>query len=246
MRISPFFSSRPWAGTRMQSLFPAAPQGTGEAWLLSTLEGGESTVNGKNLSDVLGKRLTCLVKVIDTQAPLSVQVHPNDEWAGKLENSRGKTECWLILAADPGCGVFLGVKDGVTSEAFAQALVENQDVSLLLNFFPVTPGDFISVPAGTIHAIGRGVTLLEVQQASGITYRLWDWNRKGRELHTEKGMRVADFSKKPSPMKAGDGPLFKHTDFEVFQNEMSGDGWVISLQDFSVGKTANVPYLFVR
>lgn len=247
MKISPFFSDRPWSGQKMQTLFPDAPPGTGEAWLLSTLAGGESTVGGKNLSDVLGKKLSCLVKVIDTSAPLSVQVHPDDAWAAELENSLGKTECWLILSSEEGGGVFLGVKEGVTPEAFSLGVKENQDVSKLLNFFPVKAGDFIFVPAGTIHAIGAGVTLLEVQQSSGITYRLWDWNRAGRELHIQKGLKVANFSQRPLPVKAKDGLLLKHTDFEVFLNESEGPGWFISLEDFSAGPDKlKGPYLFVR
>lgn len=246
MKISPFFSERPWAGQKMQALFPDAPPGTGEAWILSTLPDGESMVGGKNLSDVLGKKLPYLVKVIDTSAPLSVQVHPNDQWAKTFENSRGKTECWLILSSENNGGVFLGVKEGVSPEELSFAIKENRDVSQLMNFFPVKKNDFISVPAGTIHAIGAGVTLLEVQQASGITYRLWDWNRMGRELHIEKGMKVADFSLRPVPVTAKDGLLLKHADFEVSLNSSEGTGRFISLTDFSVSEKPHGPYIFVR
>jgi mannose-6-phosphate isomerase len=244
-KVEPFYSKRPWAGKALQVFFPKAPAGTGEAWILSTLEGGESLCAGRPLSEVLGKKLPFLIKVIDTSAPLSVQVHPDDAWAEKLENSKGKTECWLILSAADNAGVFLGVKEDVTRRTFEAAIRNSEDVSGLMNFYPVKKNDFISVPAGTIHAIGPGVTLLEVQQASGITYRLWDWNREGRELHIDKGLLVSDFESRPEIREAKDGVLLTHRDFEVRLNQAAGDGWFISLEDFSVGEK-NIPYLFVR
>ena len=245
MKIIPFFSQRPWAGKRMQDFFPAAPFGTGETWILSTLDDCESISEGKPLSEVLGKELPYIVKVIDTSAPLSVQVHPNDEWANKLEHSKGKSECWLILSAETGAGVYLGLKPGIDRKTFEAAIKNAEDVSLLMNFQVVKKNDFISVPAGTIHAIGANVTLIEVQQASGITYRLWDWGRTGRELHVDKGMMVSDFESRPEISKAEDGVLIKHPDFEVRMNDSEGDGWSISLVDFSLGEKKN-PYLFVR
>ncbi|MES2527351.1 MAG: type I phosphomannose isomerase catalytic subunit [Bdellovibrionota bacterium] len=245
IKIIPFFSQRPWAGKRMQQLFPAAPAGTGETWILSTLDNCQSFSEGKSLSEVLGKKLSFIVKVIDTSASLSVQVHPNDEWANKLENSKGKSECWLILSAEKGAGVYLGLKSGVERETFEAAIRNAEDVSRLMNFHAVEKNDFISVPAGTIHAIGANVTLIEVQQASGITYRLWDWNRTGRELHVDKGMMVADFESRPEIKKAKDGILLTHPDFEVRMNDSETDGWSISLEDFTLGEKKN-PYLFVR
>lgn len=245
LKIIPFFSQRPWAGKRMQDLFPGAPAGTGEAWILSTLDDGESVSSGKPLSRLLGRKLKFLVKVIDTSSPLSVQVHPNDEWAMKLENAKGKTECWLILAAGKNAGVYLGVKPGISRESFESAIKNASDVSTLMNFYPVEKNDFISVPAGTIHAIGGDVTLIEVQQASGITYRLWDWNREGRELHIDKGMLVSDFESRPKIEKARDGVLLQQADFEVRLNDSPSDGWTISLEDFSLGEKKS-PYLFVR
>ncbi len=226
MKIIPFFSQRPWAGKRLQESFPAAPAGTGEAWILSTLRGSESLAEGKPLSEALGKDLPYIVKVIDTSAPLSVQVHPNDEWAKNLENSKGKTECWLILSASVDAGVYLGLKDGVDRKTFEAAIRNSEDVSRLMNFHVVEKNDFISVPAGTIHAIG-------------------DWGREGRELHIDKGMKVSDFDSRPKITKAKDGVLFTHTDFEVRMNDSQGDGWFISLEDFSTGEKKS-PYLFVR
>ncbi|MCR9203863.1 MAG: class I mannose-6-phosphate isomerase, partial [Halobacteriovoraceae bacterium] len=116
----------------------------------------------------------------------------------RVENSFGKTECWIILEADIGAGIYLGLKKGVDKETLESAIKEKEDLSRLLNFYPVEKGDFFFVPAGSIHAIGKGVTLAEVQQSSGVTYRVWDWNRVGldgkpRELHVEKALDVINF-----------------------------------------------------
>ena len=211
-------------------------------------------VDGQPLSKALGAQLPFVVKIIDAQDNLSVQVHPNDEWAAKLENSRGKTECWLILDAKPGAGVYLGLKDGVAGEQFSEAVLASRPVQDLIQFFPVQRGDFITVPAGTIHAIGAGVTLLEVQQASGITYRLWDWGRPDRELHIEKGMKVSSFEKRfivqPNIFDSmKNGVLLKHADFECDFNQSHGECWFIDLKTYEVyrsTKSHSAQYIFVH
>jgi len=142
----------------------------------------------------------------------------------------------------------------VQSPAFETALRSGESVNDLMQFYPVHRGDFIIVPAGTIHAIGAGVTLLEVQQASGITYRLWDWGRPGRELHLDKGLQVSNYAKffefKPNifaSMKSG--VLLKHADFQCDLNQSHGEGWFIDLKTYEVYR-ANEPhsdfYIFVR
>lgn len=253
-KLSPFFSVRPWAGTYIAEHFKLAQKNVGEAWLVSTLPEGESTVNGEPLSRVLGKQLSYLVKIIDTKEPLSVQVHPDDQWAKTFENSRGKTECWLILSASPGAGIYLGTKPGVGEKELRSAIEKNDRVNELLHFYPVRPGDFIYVPAGTIHAIGPGITLIEVQQSSGITYRLWDWNRQGRELHLERGLKVADFHSRPGILfNLQDNPapreLVKHPDFEAHFNQSKGEGWFIDLKTFEAQSdvaTNATSFVFVR
>lgn len=258
MQIDPLLVEKPWGGD-----FIAAHYGRktatpfGEAWLLSTLPDGESRVAGRPLSEALGAPLSFVVKIIDAKEPLSVQVHPNDAFARELEQSRGKTECWLILDVKPGAGVYLGLKDGVSGEEFADTLAQGRSVESLIQFVPVSKGDFILVPAGTIHAIGGGVTLLEVQQASGITYRLWDWNRPGRELHIEKGLKVASFDRafeiKRNVLGAEPQRLLKHAEFEVFLNSTrsGAEGWFIDLESYEIARGSEPPsqfhsFIFVR
>lgn len=175
----------------------------GETWEVSTLENGLSRCqDGQSLVDVLeGKELTYLIKFIDTNQNLSLQVHPNNEYAHIHEDALGKDECWYILDCEEGAGIYLGLKDGVTKQSLQAAIESNEDVNELLNFIEVQKGDFFNVPAGSIHAIGEGVTLVEVQQNSGVTYRVWDWNRLGldghpRELHVKKAMDVIRFESK--------------------------------------------------
>ncbi len=254
MKIEPYFSIKPWAGDYLQKFYQSDKKNIGEAWLLSTLPEGESTVDGMPLSKKLGLLLPYLVKVIDAKENLSVQVHPDDEWAKKLENSRGKTECWLILNVTPGAGIYAGLKPGVTEKVLRSAIEKNSGVESLLQFFPVERGDFVAVPAGTIHAIGGGVTLMEAQQASGITYRLWDWGRTSRELHLEKGMKVSSFTPDFLMQKnvlnvLKKGLLLSHSDFQCYLNESHGEGWFIDLATYEVkqgSSTSSKEFIFVK
>jgi mannose-6-phosphate isomerase len=121
-------------------------------------------------------------------AKLSVQVHPNDAQAQAIGLHRGKTECWYVLEAEPGATVALGLKEGTTLPAVASA-VQDGSMESLLKWLPVEAGDMIFVDAGTVHAIGHGVVLLETQQTCDVTYRLYDYGRP-RELHLEQGLAV--------------------------------------------------------
>lgn len=173
----------------------------GETWEVSRHPDGPSkTREGVSLDTIFtDEELPFLVKFIDTSENLSIQVHPGDEYSRKYEQQRGKTECWIILDATEGAGIFLGLKEGVDKESFSKQVEKGENVDSLLNFYPVKRGDFFVVPSGAIHAIGAGVTLLEVQQSSGVTYRVWDWNRlqdgKPRELHIKKANEVINFDK---------------------------------------------------
>lgn len=233
-KITPYFVEKPWAGDFLADFYKTSQKKIGEAWLISTLDKSETQIEGQDLSVVLGHKLPYIVKILDAAEPLSVQVHPNDKWASELENSKGKTECWLILNSVNNGGVYLGLKKDVTDAEFKTAILKNESVENFLNFYPVKKGDFISVPAGTIHAIGPGVTLLEVQQASGITYRLWDWGRLDRELHIDKGLKVSDFAAPYEFKTASTGALLKHTDFACYMNECHGQGWFVDLKTFEV------------
>lgn len=181
----------------------------GESWELSAIPGKESVVTngylaentldelveiymgdlvGEKVFDENGNEFPLLIKFIDAQADLSVQVHPDDKLAEKRYGTNGKTEMWYVVQADEGAGLYVGFKKGVTKQQYNQA-VKDGNVDSLLVFYPVKKGDVFFIPAGTVHAIGKGVFVAEIQQSSDVTYRIFDWNRvdasgKSRELHT--------------------------------------------------------------
>ena len=193
-RLKPWFSERPWGKKDLQPWY--ADTGTtelvGEAWLTGpqcVVETGPLT--GRTLSSVateLGGEFPLLVKLLFPGEKLSVQVHPDDAQAKALGETRGKTECWYVLEAAPGAAVALGLKAGV-DVAQLKAAVADGTMETLLEWVPVSVGDMLFVDAGTVHAIGPGVVLLETQQTSDVTYRLYDYGRP-RELHLEKGLQV--------------------------------------------------------
>jgi len=158
---------------------------------------GDSTPNSKG-------RFPLLVKYIDASQALSIQVHPDDESAGRVGGgAEGKTEAWYILAAEPGAAIYSGLKPGVTREAF-EASIRDGLVEEQLMRWEVQPGDCVTLLGGMIHAIGAGVTLLEVQQNSDTTYRVWDWGRLGldgkpRETHVEQALEVLSFGTRARP-----------------------------------------------
>jgi mannose-6-phosphate isomerase len=146
-----------------------------------------------------------LVKFIDANEDLSVQVHPDDEKGRRLANDSGKTETWVIVAAEPGSLIYAGLKEGVGPEEFRRA-IDSGRVEPLLHRFEAKPGDSILIEAGTVHAIGAGVLLAEIQQMSDATFRVFDWNRLGadgkpREMHIEQALESIDFRRGPvNPM----------------------------------------------
>jgi mannose-6-phosphate isomerase len=142
-----------------------------------------------------------LVKFLDAHDVLSVQVHPGDELGSKLAGDNGKTETWVIVHAEPGSLIYAGLKPGVTRNVFAGAM-KNGDVEPLLHRFESRTGDCILIPAGTVHAIGAGVLLAEIQQTSDATFRVFDWNRVGpdgapRDLHPDEALESIDFDAGP-------------------------------------------------
>ena len=139
-----------------------------------------------------------LIKLIDARDNLSIQVHPSDEFALKNEGQYGKTEIWYILSAEEGAGIYYGFKEEITEKQFLEHLSNNslQDV---LQFVPVKAGESYFIPSGTVHAIGKGLLIAEVQQNSNVTYRVYDYGRVGadgkpRELHVDKAKQVMEFS----------------------------------------------------
>ena len=157
-----------------------------ELWIASTHPNGCQN----DLKNAIGGEYPLLVKIIQANDTLSIQVHPDDEFAVKLEGvgNCGKTECWYVLDATEDAKLVYGIRDGFSNEVLAKAIKDNT-LEQYLNFVKVQKGDFIYIPAGTVHAIGAGLRLLEVQQSCDLTYRLYDWGR-GREVHIEKGLSV--------------------------------------------------------
>jgi len=157
-----------------------------ELWIASTHPNGCQN----EFKNAVGGDYPLLVKVIQADDTLSIQVHPDDELAVKLEGegNRGKTECWYVLDAKPDAKLVYGIKDGYSNDVLAKAITENK-LEDYLEMVSVKTGDFIFIPAGTVHAIGAGLRLMEVQQSCDLTYRLYDWGR-GREVHIEKGLAV--------------------------------------------------------
>lgn len=153
-----------------------------ELWIASTHPNGCQ----KEFESFVGGDYPLLVKVIQANDTLSVQVHPDDELAAKLENCRGKTECWYILNAEKDAKLIYGM-NGVYSDDELRNAINTNSLEDKMRYVDVKPGDFAYIPAGTVHAIGGGLRLMEVQQSSDITYRLYDWGR-GRECHVEKGI----------------------------------------------------------
>jgi len=169
--------------------------------------------------ELLGKhsglnQFPLLLKFLDASDRLSVQVHPNDEQARLYDPAeRGKTEAWVIIAAEPGSVVYSGLKSGVTQQQLSTHILDGT-VEECLHQVPVVPGDCLFIPAGTVHAIGEGILLAEVQQSSDLTFRLFDWNRVGadgkpRMLHPEQSLACIDFERGPvapvSPRTIGPG-----------------------------------------
>ena len=155
-----------------------------ELWIASTHPNGIQ----ENFKDFVGGDYPLLIKIIQANDTLSVQVHPDDAKAQLYENCRGKTECWYVLDAEKDANLVYGF-NGVYTESEIRKAISAESPQNLLRFVKVEKGDFIYIPAGTVHAIGKGLRLLEVQQSSDITYRLYDWGR-GRECQVEKAISV--------------------------------------------------------
>ena len=195
--LRPLLVERVWGVERLPAWYPQPEPGrpVGEAWLTAE----ECTASDGQTLGELARRdpaafgadasgFPLLVKMLFPREKLSVQVHPNDAEAQALGQPRGKTECWYIVAAEPGATIALGLVEPMTA-AQIRAAIADQTLEAKLRHLPVTAGDMVYVPAGTVHAIGPGVTVLETQEYSDITYRLYDYGRP-RELHVEQGLAV--------------------------------------------------------
>lgn len=219
--LEPALHVKVWGGCRLADVMNKqlpTDEPYGEAWELhdtSMIVNGP--LAGRTLGDVLAEYghdligpdnnpaegIPLLIKLIDASEWLSVQVHPNDEQAHELEGDpRGKSEAWYVLAAEPGARIVVGVTPGVDHKTIAEA-IRNNALESILAYAGVAAGDVLTVNANTIHALGPGILVYEVQQSSDVTYRLYDWGRVGldgkpRELHIEKGLRVANTQSLPT------------------------------------------------
>ena len=211
-KLYPEFKDNIWGGKKLINRYNknCTKDICAESWELSFHADGPSKISsGELLSDIitpadLGKNAAgfemfpMMIKLIDAQDNLSVQVHPSDDYALKNENSYGKTEMWYIVEADEGAGIYLGFSRDVTRAEVEEA-IKNNTLTDLMNFFEVKSGDCFFIPSGTIHAIGSGCLIYEIQQNSNLTYRVYDYGRRDkngntRELHIEKALKVLDFS----------------------------------------------------
>ena len=201
--LVPALVKRPWGGERLAPLFGvgSAKEGPiGEAWSISTRKENPSFIDDRSLEEFIPHhKMSYLVKFIDTADHLSVQVHPSDFVAKEQEGDRGKSECWLILQGTKEAKVYLGLKPQVSVDSLFLKAKKGEDITSLLESYSVKEGDFFFVPAGTIHAVGKDVFLLEVSHNSDITYRIWDWNRTSaqghsRPLHHSKAMKAINTS----------------------------------------------------
>ena len=202
-----------WAGSNLKKYKKTDLDKISESWELSFLDNDESKLIYDNKqvnitefikSEPINKYINpkiqnLLIKLIDSAQSLSIQVHPSDEYALKYENSLGKTEMWIILDAKEGSYINLGFNQDVKKEEFPKLLKDDSILSYLNKIY-VKPGDIYLIKPGTIHAIGEGITLLEIQESSKLTYRVYDFNRidkngNKRELHVSKAMDVLNFSK---------------------------------------------------
>lgn len=201
-----------WGGRALSRFRSNLPEGKiGESWDVACHRDAQSIIaNGcykgltlgqlikrerENLlgTEIRGERFPLLLKLINTADTLSVQVHPDDIYASLKENDMGKTECWYIVEAFEGASIIIGTKN-CNKESFKKAINEGR-VEEFLNKIPVKKGEFYFVPSGMVHAIGSGVIIVEIQQNSDLTYRVYDYKR-GRELHIEKALDVIDFKLK--------------------------------------------------
>lgn len=206
VKLIPATKDYVWGGNKLRKYNKTSnADKISESWELSFHKDGLSKIeDGRYLCDVASVEdigtncasfdfFPVLTKFIDAKENLSVQVHPNDEYALKNENSYGKTEVWYVVDTEEGAGIYWGWEKDITKAEFLQAVQDNSLCSAL-HFEPVKKGKSYFIPSGTVHAIGKGCLIYEIQQNSNVTYRIYDYGR-GRQLHLDKALSVVDFSK---------------------------------------------------
>ncbi len=221
LKFKPIFKDKIWGGRKAKTVFgldfDPLPN-CGEVWVLSGYPGNESEVcngflEGNSLSeltevymadllgdkvfDCFGTEFPLLIKILDSNDWLSIQVHPDDELAAKRHSGSGKTEMWYVIDAEPGAELISGFKSRITPEKYLER-IKNKSLASVLNYEKAKAGDVFFIPAGRVHAIGPGLFIAEIQQSSDTTYRIYDFDRlddagKPRDLHTELALDAIDF-----------------------------------------------------
>lgn len=221
LKFRPILKETIWGGNKLGSLLHKSVKTgskVGESWEISGVEGNVSVVTngflknnsleelaevymgdlvGDKIYDQFGTEFPLLIKFIDATDVLSIQVHPNDELAAERHNSFGKTEMWYVMESDPGAELISGFNKKIDKETYLEHF-NHKTLTEILNSEKAEKGDVFFIPAGRVHAIGKGILLAEIQQTSNITYRIYDWDRvdaqgKGRELHTGLAVDAIDY-----------------------------------------------------
>ncbi|MBQ4270532.1 MAG: class I mannose-6-phosphate isomerase [Clostridiales bacterium] len=248
VKLSASYKGYIWGGRRLIDDFgmDCGLDRLAEAWLVSAHpEGQSSVISGKDSGMIFGDyieryypeitekalstsdRFPLLVKLLDAQSDLSVQVHPDNEYGLANDGQRGKSEMWLILDSAPGAGIYVGFKEDMTEEAVIKA-VEDGTVLDKMNFYPTSKGEVYFIPVGTVHAIGAGNLICEVQNSSTCTYRLFDYKRTDkdgnmRELHLDKALAVMNYSRYDAKVKSdGTETILRCDDFVCDLYEVNG------------------------
>lgn len=255
-KLKPEFKERIWGGQRLKEFFgKSLPQDKkiGESWELADLPNGKSTIaNGKLAGMTLGEAANnfpaevmgdpdfkgdfpLLIKFLDAQDVLSVQVHPDEEACKRMGKGEPKTECWYILHADPDAFIYKGLKENITPEKLREA-IEQGTVEECIRKVPVTEGECHFLPSGTIHAVGPGLVIAEIQMPSDTTYRVFDWNRvddtgKGRELHVKEALQSTNFDESPDMAPAKTGRLVDCQYFKVDKGHQAAKNEVLLKKD---------------
>ena len=249
LKFKPIFKERIWGGRRLRTVFNKnipADRKIGESWELVDLPNDKSEIvngelAGQTLGDVIKKypeQITgrsdfsspfpLLIKFLDAEDTLSVQVHPDVQTCRRMGKGDPKTECWYIIAAEPGAVIYKGLKEGVTKEQFADA-VKDGEVAGLLAKVPVDVGQCHFLPAGTAHAIGAGLLIAEIQMPSDTTYRLFDWNRvddsgKPRQLHIEEALESIHFDSSGDNLSVTTGGRLVDCEYFKIDKHLQGAG----------------------
>ena len=239
--FEPVYKDYIWGGTKLKEYFGKATTTdiTAESWEISTNTDGVSKIKGKNITlkelfdnketreEIFGtktkdmEKFPLLIKFIDANSNLSVQVHPDDKYAKEYEADTGKTEMWYIIDCMPNSQIICGMKENVKQEE-VEDIIRNNKIKENLNYVDIKKGDSIYIPSGTIHAILGGALICEIQQNSNLTYRVYDWDRVGndgkpRTLHIDKAIDVINVNANPKVEHEKQEECYRIADSEFFK-----------------------------